>query len=316
MKLSQSSKTSRDPLSDVLDVLGSRVTRRTQLEAAGDWALSFPGIDRLKFVALHRGQCWIGLPGQAPHQLQAGEVCLLGPVGYTVSSDPVLPPVDGMPLFAGTDSDTVRIGGDEMVAIGGTVTFAGHHADFLLNMMPNFMTVQRHTPGADAISTILSLMSEEADRGAIGSGIVSARLTDVLLVESMRAYAEQIDPAKTGWFGALLDPRIGRALRALHEDVARAWTVSDCAAVAGMSRAAFSAEFTRRVGQPPLSYLRLWRLTIARNMLSRGEVTVADVAHAVGYHSQSAFSQAFLRTFGVSPKAEARAKSAPLVHER
>jgi AraC-like DNA-binding protein len=73
-----------------------------------------------------------------------------------------------------------------------------------------------------------------------------------------------------------------------------------------MSRAAFSAEFTRRVGQPPLGYVRAWRLTIARAALAGGDADVASIANAVGYMSQSAFAHAFRRAFGVSPTADAR----------
>ncbi|RVV96913.1 AraC family transcriptional regulator [Mesobaculum littorinae] len=308
MILSQSSTFRPDPLSDVLEVLGARVTRQTRLEASGDWALSFPALDRLKFVALLQGKCWMQAAGRAPHLMQAGDICLIGTTDYAVSSDSTLVPQDGRHLFEDPRRDFVRLGGDEVVSIGGTVTFSGPSGDFLLDMLPDFLLVQRHTAGADVISIVLSFMSQEIEREAIGSTIVGARLADLLLVETFRAHAEQAGSAQCGWFGALSDPRIGRALQALHADVARAWTVAQLAAVAGMSRAAFSAEFCRRIGQPPLSYLRSWRLTLARRRLLQGETTVADVAHAVGYQSQSAFSQAFLRTFGRSPSADTRAK--------
>lgn len=312
-KLSRSSSSTLDPLSNVLEVLGARVARMTRMEAAGDWALSFPSVDRLKFVALLRGGAWMLLPGRAPQSMQAGDVCLIGPTGYAVASDPALTPVDGRRLYEEAGCDVVRIGGDETVGIGGTVTFAGPHADFLLDMLPDFMIVSRRVSGSGAISAILSLMSEEIERDTIGSGIVSARLADVLLVETFRAYVAQAEPPERGWLGALLDPRMGRALRTLHADVAHPWTVADLARVAGMSRAAFSAEFTRRIGRPPLSYLRAWRLALARKALSGGEASVADVADMVGYRSQGAFAQAFRRAFGTSPKgdAAARANSAP-----
>lgn len=312
MKLSQSSTFQPDPLSDVLEVLGASVTRQTRLEASGDWALSFPALDRLKFVAVLQGKSWMQAAGRAPHLMQAGDICLIGTTDYAVSSDPTLVPQDGRHFFESPRQDFVRLGGSEVVSIGGTVTFSGPNADFLLDMLPDFIPVPRHTAGADAISTILSHMSQEIERGAIGSTIVRARLADLLLVETFRAHAEQAGPDQCGWFGALSDPRIGRALQALHADVARAWTVANLAAVAGMSRAAFSAEFSRRIGQPPLSYLRSWRLTLACRRLLQDETTIADVAHAVGYQSQSAFSQAFLRSFGCSPSsssAAARAKT-------
>ncbi|MDP0929871.1 helix-turn-helix transcriptional regulator [Paracoccus onubensis] len=138
-----------------------------------------------------------------------------------------------------------------------------------------------------------------------GREIVSARLADILLVEAIQTYAANVGPGDMGWLGALLDLRLDRALGVMRQEVAHPRTVAELADVAGMSRSAFSAEFTRRVGQPPLSYLRSWRLTLARTGLKRDIATVANIANAVGYQSQSAFSQAFRRTFGISSKDEA-----------
>lgn len=304
--MSQSSSSARDPLSDALDVLGARVTRLTRMEAAGDWALSFPGVDRLKFVALLRGRLWMMLPGRDPHPMQAGDVCLIGRTEYAVASDPRLVPEDGRHLYDGAGRDVARINGHDVIGIGGTVVFDGANADFLLDVLPDFMSVPRDMSGSGAIATVLSLISGEIERDMMGASIVGARLADVLLVEMFRAYAAEVEPFRKGWLGALLDPRIGRALRAMHEDVAHPWTVGELAKVAGMSRSAFSAEFTRRVGRPPLSYLRSWRLTLAFEALSRDDATVADVAESVGYSSQSAFAQAFRRAFSSSPKRRER----------
>ncbi len=99
MDLSRSSKAVADPLSDVLDVLGARVTRRTRLEAAGQWAPAFPALDRLKFVALLRGAGWMLLPGRSPHRMSAGDVCLLGRTAYAVAGDLELPPLDGQAFY-------------------------------------------------------------------------------------------------------------------------------------------------------------------------------------------------------------------------
>jgi AraC-like DNA-binding protein len=292
-----------DPLSDVLNVLGARVTRRTRLEAAGQWALTFPALDRLKFVALLRGPGWMMLPGRAPRLMSAGDVCLLGRTAYAVASDPALPRLDGQAFYGESGCDSARLGGDDTVALGGTVTFAPGNADFLLGMLPDFLFVPRSSAASGAVATILGLMNGEAERDIMGCEIVSARLADVLLVEAIRAYAGSVEQVEIGWLGALADARLGRALRVIHGDIAQPWTVAQLASVAGMSRAAFSAEFTRRVGRPPLVYVRAWRLTIARAALARGDETVASIANKVGYTSQSAFGHAYRRAFGSPPKA-------------
>ena len=297
----QSSNFGNDPLTDVLEVLGARVTRRTRLEAGGQWSLSFPDLERLKFVAVMNGSVWMCLPGQAPLWMQAGDVCLIGRTTYVVTSDPALPPLDGQRFFG--VNDDVHLGGDEVVALGGSVAFKDDAAQFLLNMLPDFMIVRAGDAGSDVISTILRLMSDEVERQQMGHRIVSSRLADVLLVEAIRAYAKLTEPAGPGWLGALIDPRIGRTLAALHADIAQPWTIARLADVAGMSRAAFAAEFTHRLGRPPMSYLRSWRLTVAHAALSQKDAaSVADIAFSVGYCSQSAFSQAFRRAYGITPK--------------
>ncbi len=302
MDLSRSSKSAHDPLSDVLDVLGAKVARQTRMEAAGRWALAFPAIERLKFIAMVRGNGWMLLPGRAPEHLSQGDICVLGHTAYAIASHPDEMPVDGEAVYAA--GDIARLGGDDTIAIGGTVTFMAGHADFLLDILPECMVVSRSSPASGAVGLILDLIISEFERDTMGREIVSARLADVLLVEAIRAYAGSAALEKVGWLGALSDPRLGRVLRAIHNDVVQPWTVAQLAGVAGMSRAAFSAEFTRRVGQPPLAYLRSWRLTLARAALARGEASVARVADSVGYLSQSAFAYAYKRMFGVPPTSQ------------
>jgi len=156
------------------------------------------------------------------------------------------------------------------------------------------------------MAAILEILNREVERDIIGSEIVSSRLADVLVVEAIRAYAGSVEQIEIGWLGALSDPRLGRVLRVIHGYIARTWTVDQLASEAGMSRSAFSAEFTRRVRQTPLAYVLAWRLTIARAALACRDETVASIANKVGYNSQSAFSYAFRCAFGSPPKARAR----------
>ena len=113
MIVSRSAETALDPLSDALVVLGARSVRGTRLEASGEWALSFQGEGRLKFVAVVHGRCWLTLPGCPPEELEEGDVFLLSNTAYVVASDPTLLPVDGMPLYGPGGGDVVRLGNGE-----------------------------------------------------------------------------------------------------------------------------------------------------------------------------------------------------------
>jgi AraC-like DNA-binding protein len=308
MILSQSSKGAIDPLSDVLVAFDAKTVRRTRLEAAGDWALAFPALDRLKFAAVSKGSCWLALPGRVPRQIHAGDCFLIGRTSFVVASDPSLTPVDGSPFYAGEGSGALRLGGDDTVMLACGVAFRRGNPGFLLDLLPRFSLVPRVSAAALAVAATLSLIEREVEVSRIGGGIIATRLADVLIIEAMRACASDGEAKKIGWLGALADPRMGRALQLIHSEIAHPWTLERLARGAGMSRAAFAAEFARRMGQSPIAYVRAWRLAIARAALEDRCADIAAIATSVGYRSQSAFSHAFHSAFGVAPRAMAASR--------
>jgi AraC-like DNA-binding protein len=112
-----------------------------------------------------------------------------------------------------------------------------------------------------------------------------------------------------GLLAGLSDAALARSLRGIHVDVARRWTVETLAREAGMSRAAFAERFARIVGMPPMHYVLEWRMAVAKDMLRRERLALAEIAEKVGYHSASALSTAFTRLAGCSPSQFARSTS-------
>ena len=106
--------------------------------------------------------------------------------------------------------------------------------------------------------------------------------------------------------GGLADEHVAVALRLMHKSPARAWTVARLAKEAALSRSAFFERFSRAVGVAPIEYLLGWRMALAKDLLRRQELTVAEVAHRVGYGSGSTFSVAFSRHVGLAPTHYAR----------
>ncbi len=303
MSLSQSAKNTVDPLSDVLAALGAQGVRGTRLEASGDWALSFQGQGRLKFVAVVQGRCWLLLPDRPPETLAQGNVFLLSNTRFTVASDPTITPVDGMPFFDGLGQDLVRLGQRaDTVMIGGGSRFAGGRAGFILEALPAFLRIDQSSPRAGAVSRILASLEAEVGDAYLGGSLVTQRLAEILMIEAIRAYADASSMHRVSWIAALADAKIGAALRLMHADVARPWTAAALAAEVGMSRSAFTQRFSARVGKPPLDYLIGWRMTLAQSRLNSRTASIASVAAEVGYSSQSAFAQAFKRSFGVTPR--------------
>ncbi|MFK4808769.1 AraC family transcriptional regulator [Devosia sp. ZW T5_3] len=295
-----------DLFSEVLAVLGTRSVRGTALEASGDWALSFDGRARLKFVAIVRGGCWLMLPDHVPEPLAEGDVVLLSNAHYTVASDPNLEPADGMDLYSLPGQDTVRLGGGcDTVLIGGGSGFAEGCASFVLDALPRFLRIDRLSPGAEAVARTLTSLQDEVHSGRVGGSLIAEKLADILVVEAVRAYVAVGRADSVGWIAALADPRIARAIELMHGEVARRWTVPILAREIGISRSALTLRFSQRVGRPPLDYLTHWRMLLAQRKLARGQA-VSEVAADVGYTSQSAFAHAFKRTMGRTPRSDRR----------
>jgi transcriptional regulator GlxA family with amidase domain len=167
----------------------------------------------------------------------------------------------------------------------------------------------------DDVHDVISLISRELERSAPGQQTVLDRLLDVLLVLVLRASYAQ-GPEAPRWYRAAEDPRLGRALAAMHEAPERGWTVPELARLSAMSRPSFARHFERALGQAPMQYLTDWRLSLARDYLLAGELTVEQIARRTGYRSANAFAAVFRRHVGMPPgqwRLEERAKPSPAV---
>ena len=149
----------------------------------------------------------------------------------------------------------------------------------------------------------------ESGTARAGRDNILSRMSELMFVEAIRRHIETLAPAQTGWLAGLQDVVAGQALGALHGEPATAWTVESLARAVGVSRSVLADRFAVMVGQPPMQYLALWRMQLASRRLLEGE-SVAEVAGAVGYESEAAFSRAFKKLVGEAPAAWRRANAA------
>jgi transcriptional regulator GlxA family with amidase domain len=133
-----------------------------------------------------------------------------------------------------------------------------------------------------------------------GSALMISRLIDLVVIRALRTWVHR--GHASSWLGGLADSRIARVLKSIHERPAEPLTIDALAAIAGMSRSSFSERFSALVGQSPLRYRNECRLTLARNLLAKGTLGVGEVASAVGYESEAAFSRAYKAFFGHPPR--------------
>lgn len=163
-----------------------------------------------------------------------------------------------------------------------------------------------HVPAPDSVmppwlAAISHFLIEEAKTPAPGADLMVSRLIDLLVIRALRSWSSMSDH-RFGLVAALGDERIARALSALHTHPAHAWTVTELASIAAMSRSNFARHFAAVLGEPPLRYLSRWRIHLAAEMLRSGTVRVSEVAARIGYASEAAFSRAFKASFGHPPK--------------
>jgi AraC-like DNA-binding protein len=300
-----------DPLAQTIALLRPRALLWKQLEASGDWAIRFPANDGVVFSLVTEGTCIFQVADRAPRILYPGDFLLLAsPPDWTLGATATAVPVD----YQTPDPDRPAVlaapgeGGPARV-LGGRFGFDAANAALLDGLLPPLVEIGPADSGAPRLRGLLDLIGDEALSDRPGRSLVLDRLLEILLVEAIRQGATDLVD-RQGLLAGLSDPQMGAALRALHAEPQRSWTVADLAALAGMSRSVFAERFARRVGLAPIDYLMRWRMTLAKDALRSGDGRLAEVAAACGYQSVSAFSAAFSRTVGCSPSQYARGQGA------
>lgn len=282
----------------------------------GTWQASTAGRHRASFhLALH-GECWLHLPANAGRdtrsvKLSPGDaVFLLHDMPHCVSADPH-PPARG--------HESARVGamlpltspGEPLAPPDGSVGIACGFFEFnsglddmLLSLLPDHIVARHDNPSLEGARTIFDLIRAEALRDVHAASPLIARLTDLLFVYVLRAVAGRDEIAPCFW-SLMQRAEFTPLVAAIIESPAQRWTTDTMASFVHMSRARFCKQFVEIAGQPPAQFLALVRMKLAAAMLRDG-ASMPDAAERVGYHSESAFAQAFKRVTGVQPGAYRR----------
>jgi AraC-like DNA-binding protein len=296
-----------DPLSDVLSTLELRGDVFARTEASSPWGIAFP-CGESRFHLVERGEVWVEVEGlKRPIKAVAGDVLVLvHGHAHTLSDGRGQRPAELVDLIKQRRGDGQRVlrvgrGKPETHLSCGRfhLEAAGRHA--LLAALPPLLKVEgAEGRPRETLALILRLFVAETHDDSPGSMLASSRIVDLILIHAIRAWIAQQGAGVGGWLGAMREPQVAAALVRLHAAPERAWTVSELAAAAGLSRSPFAARFRALVGEPPLKYLTRWRMHRAAQLLRQG-VSVAEAAERVGYDSEAAFSRTFKRYMGTVP---------------
>lgn len=304
-----------DPLSDVLSLLKPRSYVSSGFDAGGDWSIQFSNQqNRMKCYAVMSGNYWLSVADLAePVRLRAGD-CFVLPSGrnFRLASDTGLTPVASGEFFPpARPGGVVTVnGGGGFSLVGSRFAVSGRNSGSLLRMLPPIVHIRRESEQA-ALRWSVERMREELREQQPGGSLIAQHLAHMMLVQALRLHLEEGLNGGVGWFFALADKQLGAAITAIHADPAYRWKLKDLAQRAGMSRSIFALKFKEAVGETAMDYLARWRMLLAGDRFENTSDPVSVVAESLGYESESAFSTAFKRVMGCTPRQYARTSHPP-----
>ncbi|MEV4177676.1 AraC family transcriptional regulator [Nonomuraea sp. NPDC049709] len=299
-----------DVLSDVVSAARTGRPHSGRVTRSAPFARWSPAAPSAGFHIVLQGTCWLIPSRGEPIALGPGDVAFL-PRGsaHGLADDPSTPmsepPETPTEVDGGRDDETPAGRAPTAVMLCGAYLLDGSAPHPLLNDLPEVIHLPTQVGRHRELRAAVELLGVELDSDPRpGSDTILLTLLDLLLLYILRAWFEEqrvSGHSATGWAAALHDPAVAAALRAIHGDPGRPWTVEELGAQARLSRAAFARRFTHLVGQPPLTYLTWWRMTTAARLLRTSDAPVNTIAQQVGYSSQYTFTHAFKRLYGSPP---------------
>ncbi len=297
-----------DPLSILIRLLRPKTTLWARIDAHGRWAVSFRQYNDLLFCWVESGECALLRPGAYPLPLRQHDFAFVRTsTPFTLASDPCAEPVDSEVIIAATGLSRMDVGdggvGKPAVIRGGRFVFDTANEALLLDMLPQVIKLNADEPRSLGHLTALLTMNEEESRSQnLGSQFFVGRLMELILLEALRRVALDMDQRQTGLLAGLADPKVALAVTSIHQDPSRPWSVSLLARRCGLSRSGFAHRFSSIMDIGVIEYLQQWRMALAKDALRSSASTIGEIALQVGFQSSSAFSTAFSRIVGCSPK--------------
>ena len=323
-----------DVLSEVLRVIRLEGALFFNAEFSAPWCISSSGATGITtylspaaghlipYHYLTEGRAYARLPEGKREELTAGDIVIF-PRGdaHLLGNGAPEKPVDSFQTFAKNLSQGLKLarfgGGGEITRfVCGFMGCEPRLSEVFLAGLPKMLKVHiANEPSGQWIENSIRFSVGEGNESNAGSGLVFAKLSEVLFVETLRRYINSLPPDQIGWLAGARDPTIGQALALLHKEPANHWTVSNLARRIGLSRTRFADRFRHFLGESPIAYLAQWRLKLGAELLQSTDNSVAEVAGAVGYGSEASFNRAFKRQFDCAPAQFRRKRKASLVQQ-
>ncbi len=303
-----------DTLGGLLDAPRARGAFALRTVMSSPWSLRILAESPVTLIAGVSGELWVVPDDGEPVRIGPGDIAVTrAPDNYNVSDSPATSPIvvihpgqrccdlEGNSVLESMTHDIRTWGNDPE---GSTVFLVGAYehlsdiSDRLLRALPPVLSLSH----ADWESPLVPLLCEEVVKDEPGQAAVLDRLLDLLLTAVLKSWFAKQDASRPEWWKLQGDRIVERVLRIMHDDPAHPWTLDKLATESGASRASLARRFHDLVGEPPMTFLKNWRMAMAADLLCQPDETVGTVAEKVGYATPFAFSAAFKRVRGISPQ--------------
>lgn len=273
----------------------------------------------ISFHAILSGSCWAALVDNSDscRRFTAGDIVIY-PMGdaNVLSSAPGMrgvpdfeqycrPKDRALPIVTRLNND----GADYCHLVCGYFGCDARPFNPILEALPRMLLSQMSAAGQSWLADMLRLAAEEAERGGDGSESLLAKVAELMFVEVVRKYIAHLPDDSKGWLSGLKHRQIGHALRLIHGQPEKPWTLAELAREVGLSRSVFAERFAHYVGESPMLYLGRWRMQLATRRLMIPGISVAQAGAEVGYESEAAFNRAFKKYVGMPPGSWRKGKS-------
>lgn len=273
-------------LDSVLSAYQLRARVTDDANYCGHWREPEPQADTCIFHLIDKGECHVEAP-------------CLSETTTLAAGDLIVFPHGSPHLLSGISTDYTTM-------LCGQFDFICGQKNPLLDALPDCIIVREQEVGT-AFRRIAQLLTEEFRSARFGSRAVTDKLADSLFVMTVR-YHLSVSQDRRGLLAALSDPKLQRAVNAMHNQPGKNWTVASLAEEACMSRTAFSEHFTQLLGVSPIQYLTRWRMMEALKLLNDSHLSVSSIAERLGYQTEAAFRRSFKRIHGYGPGQVRRAR--------
>ncbi len=294
-----------DVLGDILRIVRLRGSVYFNACFCSPWGMDVEASSKAAFHLVVRGSAWLKLAGQAEHvELKAGDIVLF-PSGaeHVIADSPNSECLSGERVVDAYRAGDALFSGEQEHAkiVCGYVEFDRSLSHPFLDDLPELIYIESELRSKfHWLDSVMQQIVYESEHKNPGSDVLIDRFTEILFIQIIRSHAEILGLEK-GYWSALSDQQLSKALSLIHDNAEREWTVDLLANEVGMSRSAFYSRFNDYIGMPPMKYLFEWRMMQAKLKIENTKKTLSVVAEEVGYQSDSAFQKAFKRFFNFTP---------------